>query len=124
MTRTRVAVVTGGGTGIGRVAAANEWAHPLSILGYLRFHRSGSRRWLAISVAASSVALLFYVKPVFIPLYLTREAGWTLAEAGLALSTGAVMWSAGSAVQARPSVPSTSSCRSVDPCSRASAARP
>jgi hypothetical protein len=42
----------------------------LSILGYLRFHRSGSRRWLAVSVAASAVALLFSVKPIFIPLYL------------------------------------------------------
>lgn len=42
----------------------------LSILGYLRFHRSGSRRWLAASVGALAVALLFYVKPIFVPLYL------------------------------------------------------
>lgn len=42
----------------------------LSILGYLRFHRSGSRRWLALSVGALAVALLFYVKPIFVPLYL------------------------------------------------------
>jgi hypothetical protein len=42
----------------------------LSILGYLRFHRSGSHRWLAVSVGAMSVGLLFYVKPIFVPLYL------------------------------------------------------
>jgi hypothetical protein len=42
----------------------------LSILGYLRFHRSGSRRWLFMSVGALAVALLFYVKPIFVPLYL------------------------------------------------------
>lgn len=42
----------------------------LSILGYLRYHRSGSRRWLAVSVGALAVALLFYVKPIFVPLYL------------------------------------------------------
>lgn len=42
----------------------------LSILGYLRFQRSGSRRWLAVSVGALAVGLLFYVKPIFIPLYL------------------------------------------------------
>lgn len=42
----------------------------LSILGYLRFWRLGSRRWLAISVGALAAALLFYVKPIFVPLYL------------------------------------------------------
>lgn len=38
---------------------------------------------------------------VFIPLYLTREKGWSLAQAGLALSVGAVLWSIGSGVQSR-----------------------
>jgi len=42
----------------------------LSILGFLRFHRSGSHRWLAVSVGAMAVGLLFYVKPIFVPLYL------------------------------------------------------
>lgn len=42
----------------------------LCVLGYLRFQRSGSRRWLAASVGALAVALLFYVKPIFVPLYL------------------------------------------------------
>jgi MFS family permease len=47
------------------------------------------------------LASAFASAEVFVPLYLTREAGWSLAEAGLALSAGAVMWSSGSAVQAR-----------------------
>ena len=47
------------------------------------------------------LASAFASAEVFVPLYLTREAGWSLAQAGLALSTGAVLWSAGSAVQAR-----------------------
>jgi MFS family permease len=38
---------------------------------------------------------------VFIPLYLTREKGWSLGQAGMALSVGAVLWSVGSGVQSR-----------------------
>jgi len=38
---------------------------------------------------------------VFIPLYLTREEGWSVGQAGLALSVGAVLWSVGSGVQSR-----------------------
>lgn len=47
------------------------------------------------------LAAAFASAEVFLPLYLTREQGWTLAQAGLCLSAGAVLWSAGSAVQAR-----------------------
>ena len=47
------------------------------------------------------LASAFASAEVFIPLYLTREAGWSLTQAGLALSAGAVLWSCGSAVQAR-----------------------
>ncbi len=43
----------------------------------------------------------FFSAEVFIPLYLGREQGWSLAQAGLALSAAAVCWSAGSALQAR-----------------------
>ena len=42
----------------------------LSILGYLRYDRTRSSRWLSVSVGAFVLAMLFYVKPVFIPLYL------------------------------------------------------
>lgn len=43
----------------------------------------------------------FATAEAFVPLYLTRAQGWTLAQAGLALSVGAVAWSAGSALQSR-----------------------
>ena len=42
----------------------------VAILAWLRFVRTG-RRWLvAVSVAALGLSLLFYVKPVFVPVYL------------------------------------------------------
>ena len=47
------------------------------------------------------LAASFATAEVFLPLYLTREAGWSLAQAGLALTAGAVLWSCGSALQAR-----------------------
>lgn len=40
------------------------------ILSYLRFHRTGSRRLLALSIAALGLGLAFYVKALLIPLYL------------------------------------------------------
>jgi MFS family permease len=55
----------------------------------------------AVIALRGLLASAFASAEVFIPLYLTREAGWSLAQAGLALSTGAVLWSCGSAVQAR-----------------------
>jgi hypothetical protein len=42
----------------------------VSLLGYLRFFRTGSRRSLALSVTALVFSLLFYVKPALVPLYL------------------------------------------------------
>lgn len=42
----------------------------ISVLGYLRYYSTRSRLWLAISVAAVPAGLLFYVKPVFVPVYL------------------------------------------------------
>lgn len=55
----------------------------------------------AVIALRALLAAAFATAEVFVPLYLTREAGWSLAQAGLALSAGAVLWSAGSAVQAR-----------------------
>lgn len=47
------------------------------------------------------LAAAFATAEVFLPLALTRDHGWTLLQAGWALSTGAVFWSLGSALQAR-----------------------
>lgn len=55
----------------------------------------------AVIALRGLLAAAFASAEVFVPLYLTREAGWSLAQASLALSTGAVLWSGGSAVQAR-----------------------
>lgn len=55
----------------------------------------------AVIVLRGLLAAAFASAEVFVPLLLTRERGWSLAEAGLTLSAGAVLWSCGSAVQAR-----------------------
>lgn len=55
----------------------------------------------AVIALRGLLAGAFGCAEVFLPLYLTLVAGWSLAEAGVALSTGAVMWSLGSALQAR-----------------------
>ena len=41
----------------------------LVMLFYVRFHRTGARRWLVLSVAALSMALLFHTKAALVPLY-------------------------------------------------------
>lgn len=51
------------------------------------------------------LAASFATAEVFLPLLLTRDLGWSLMHAGWALSTGAIFWSLGSAVQARISQP-------------------
>lgn len=61
----------------------------------------GAQGLPAVIALRGLLAAAFATAEVFVPLYLTREAGWNLAQAGLALSAGAVLWSAGSAVQAR-----------------------
>ena len=65
---THVGVLQWWASGLDRMPATV--ATFVSILAYLRFHRTGSRPLLAVSVGALAVALLFYVKPVFVPLYL------------------------------------------------------
>jgi MFS family permease len=47
------------------------------------------------------LAAAFATAEVFLPLLLTRDLGWSIMEAGWALSTGAVFWSLGSTLQAR-----------------------
>lgn len=55
----------------------------------------------AVIAQRALLASAFASAEAFVPLYLTRQQGWSLAQAGLLLSAGAVMWSTGSAVQAR-----------------------
>ncbi|MDR7335778.1 MFS transporter [Roseateles asaccharophilus] len=47
------------------------------------------------------IAASFASAEAFLPLLLTQQFGWSLTQAGIALSTGAVTWSIGSAIQAR-----------------------
>lgn len=47
------------------------------------------------------IAAAFATSEAFLPLLLTGHFGWSLTQAGIALSAGAVTWSIGSAVQAR-----------------------
>lgn len=47
------------------------------------------------------IAATFASAEAFLPLLLTGQFGWTLTQAGVALSAGAVTWSLGSALQAR-----------------------
>lgn len=60
----------------------------------------------AVMALRGLVAAAFATAEVFMPLALTREHGWSLLQAGWALSTGALFWSLGSRLQAgllRPS---------------------
>lgn len=59
----------------------------------------------AVIALRGLLAAAFASAEVFVPLLLTRRQGWSLAEAGLTLSAGAVLWSVGSAVQARITAP-------------------
>jgi len=47
------------------------------------------------------IAATFASAEAFLPLLLTQHFGWSLTQAGIALSAGAVTWSIGSALQAR-----------------------
>ncbi|MGM9482236.1 MFS transporter [Roseateles sp. NT4] len=47
------------------------------------------------------IAATFASAEAFLPLMLTQHFGWSLTQAGMALSAGAVTWSIGSALQAR-----------------------
>ncbi len=69
------------GTSLVQVGVAQWWASGLqslpstvlslaAILAYLRYHRNGSRRMLVVSSMAFTVGLLFYIKPLLVPLYI------------------------------------------------------
>ncbi|KQV52704.1 hypothetical protein ASC95_07740 [Pelomonas sp. Root1217] len=51
------------------------------------------------------IAATFASAEAFLPLMLTQHFGWSLTQAGVALSAGAVTWSIGSALQARVQQP-------------------
>ncbi len=51
------------------------------------------------------IAATFASAEAFLPLLLTQHFGWSLTQAGMALSAGAVTWSIGSALQARVQKP-------------------
>lgn len=53
------------------------------------------------------IAATFASAEAFLPLMLTQHFGWSLTQAGIALSAGAVTWSLGSALQARVQKPAT-----------------
>lgn len=59
----------------------------------------------AVIALRGLLAAAFATAEVFLPLALVQLQGWRLAEAGLVLSTGAVLWSLGSAWQARIRTP-------------------
>lgn len=72
-------------------------ARPLLPTGSLR----AARGLPAVIALRGLLASGFGTAEAFVPLYLNRAQGWSLTEAGFALSTGAVFWSLGSALQAR-----------------------
>lgn len=82
----------GGGALLALIAA-----RPLLPRGSLR----AARGLPAVIALRGLLAAGFGTAEAFVPLYLNRAQGWSLAEAGFALSVGAVCWSAGSAIQAR-----------------------
>ena len=55
----------------------------------------------AVILLRGFIAAAFASAEAFLPLLLTGHFGWSLTQAGIALSAGAVTWSIGSAVQAR-----------------------
>ncbi len=55
----------------------------------------------AVVLLRGFIAAAFASAEAFLPLLLTQHFGWSLTQAGMALSAGAVTWSIGSAVQAR-----------------------
>ncbi|WP_348753300.1 MFS transporter [uncultured Aquincola sp.] len=63
--------------------------------------RVAARGLPAVIALRGLLAAGFGTAEAFVPLYLTRAQGWSLAQAGLALSIGAVAWSAGSTLQSR-----------------------
>ena len=91
-------------------AAGQRW--PLLVAGFVlacaaawRLLPAGSLRAApglpSVIALRGLVAAAFATAEVFMPLALTRDHGWSLLQAGWALSTGALFWSVGSGLQAR-----------------------
>ncbi|MCK7592350.1 MFS transporter [Pseudomarimonas salicorniae] len=89
--------LTGAGLGALCLSALALSAFRLLPPGTLRAGRGLPSVVLLRGLLASS----FLAAEVFIPLWLTLHAGWSVAEAGLSLSLGALCWSLGSGLQAR-----------------------
>lgn len=83
----------------GGLLAALTAAHRLLPAGAL----TAARGLPTVILLRGLIAAAFASAEAFIPLLLTGEFGWSLGQAGLALSAGAVTWSLGSAIQARVS---------------------
>lgn len=62
---------------------------------------AASRGLPSVILLRGLIAAAFASAEAFLPLLLTGQFGWTLTQAGAALSAGAVSWSVGSTVQAR-----------------------
>ncbi|WP_165917500.1 MFS transporter [Roseateles saccharophilus] len=81
------------------LALAGLAARPLLPAGALR----AARGLPSVILLRGLIAATFASAEAFLPLLVTRRFGWSLTEAGIALSAGAVTWSIGSALQARVS---------------------
>lgn len=79
------------------LAAAFVAARQLLPAGTLR----AARGLPSVILLRGFIAAAFASAEAFLPLLLTQQFGWSLTQAGIALSAGAVTWSIGSAVQAR-----------------------
>lgn len=79
------------------LAVAGVAAQRLLPAGSLR----GASGLPAVIAVRALLAAAFFTAEAFMPLALTRVQGWSIAQAGWALSVGAVCWSAGSWVQSR-----------------------
>lgn len=79
------------------LAAAGLAARLLLPAGTLR----AARGLPSVILLRGLIAATFASAEAFLPLLLTQHFGWTLTQAGIALSAGAVTWSVGSALQAR-----------------------
>lgn len=84
------------------LAAAAVAARLLLPAGTLR----AARGLPAVILLRGLIAATFASAEAFLPLLLTQHFDWSLAQAGIALSAGAVTWSIGSALQARVQRPS------------------
>lgn len=100
----------------GSTTSSGLWRWPVMILGtagvlfaarrLLPLGTLRARTGLPSVIALRGLlAAAFAGSEAFLPLLLTQEAHWSLAQAGLVLSSGAVLWSLGSSVQARLVIP-------------------